>query len=105
MDPMVSARIPGDLLSEVNSMLQRNGNTTTQLIRSAYRAYRDTGRLPDENEGERNGGSRILTEEQARHLRESLDRATRPVPESYFDGRSYDDIIAEEMAADYEALA
>ena len=104
MNTMVSARVPSELCEQVNEMLRDRGATTTQLINGAYRQFRDTGMLPGQ-ECQIASGVRVLSRQQAEELAKSIRETTQRVPESYFAGASYAEILERELSAGYEALA
>lgn len=47
---------------------------------------------------------RPLSESEKEILRESISRTTIPIPESYFQGKSDDELLAEALLEDYENL-
>ena len=48
---------------------------------------------------------RKLSLSQAEEQRHFFDEATIEVPEEYFQGKSYDQLLADALRADYESLA
>lgn len=104
MNAMVSARVPVELRDQVNALLREKGSTPTELINRAYRLFLETKELPGSPEHTA-PGRRTPTAFELRELQESVRSTTYGVPESFFANRSYDDILAAELEADYAALA
>lgn len=104
MDPMVSARVPAELREQVNQELKRIGSSPTELINRAYELFLNTKTLPDVP-SDLKPGRRTLTREQLKELKESVAATTASVPESYFQGKTYDQLLEERLKASYEALA
>lgn len=104
MDPMVSARVPRGLRDQVNEGLRSIGSSPTELINRAYESFLATGILPGQDAALRRG-KRSLTETQLQELKARTAKTTFDVPESFFAGRSYEDILASELKAAYEALS
>lgn len=104
MDAIVTARVPVEVKEQVNEILNEIGATQTQLVNAAYDYVLSQRELPRAKPPSRRT-TRRLTAEQMRELRERMERMTIAVPEDFWAGRSYKDIIAEGKAADYEALA
>ena len=104
MDPMVSARVPAELRDQVNEMLRERGSTPTALINGAYRQFRETGVMPGATKGVE-AGRRVLSDEQRAYLVASIAATTRHVPEEYFAGKDYEDILEEKLRSEYAALA
>lgn len=103
MEPMVSARVPLPLRNRVNERLKEMGSSPTELINKAYSYVDATGSLPHVQIHPK-PGKRKLDEQGRRMLGEFFDKTTYPVPEEYFAGRSYDEILRTEMRRKYEAL-
>ena len=104
MDPMVSARVPVEIRDQVNEGLRSIGSSPTELINSAYEFFLENKRLP-KKEPVAKRGRRTLSKEQRRKLAASVAATTYPVPESYFEGQSYDELLSRRLRHDYEALA
>lgn len=104
MDAIITARVPVEVKEQVNEILKEIGATQTQLVNAAYDYVLSQRELPIVRPPLRRA-SRMLTAEQKRDLRERVESMTFAVPEDFWAGRSYKDIIAEGKAADYEALA
>lgn len=103
MDPMVSSRIPASLRDRVNTRLKEIGSNPTELINKAYEYVDVTGELP-QSQTTLTPGTRHLTQEQKDSLAAAFSRETFAVPESYFTGKTYDDILEAELRNSYEAL-
>ncbi len=104
MDPMVSARVPAELRDQVNDELRNIGSSPTELINKAYEFFLNTKTLPDT--GKRlASGHRKLNDAQIKELKLSLEESSAKVPESYFRGKTYDDLLANKLKESYEALA
>lgn len=104
MDPMVSARVPLELRDQVNDELRKIGSSPTELINSAYEFFLKTKSLPTPRPGLK-PGKRRLSKEDARKIQASLDSSTFFVPESFFDDKSYDELLADALREEYESLA
>lgn len=116
MDAVVTARVPVEVKNQTAQVLRAIGATHTQLINAAYAYVLETGSLPHahaNNVGDASDGSgashvpitKSLSGEQRETLRAGLDAMTREVPESFWGGLAYKQIIEEGRRADYEALA
>lgn len=104
MDPMVSARVPLELRDQVNDELRKIGSSPTELINSAYEFFLKTKSLPNSSPS-LEPGKRTLSKRDIQKIQASLDASTLFVPESFFDGKSYDELLAEALRKDYESLA
>lgn len=104
MDPMVSARVPMELRDQVNEGLRAIGSSPTELINRAYEYFLDTKKLPGREVAAKKG-KRQLTASQLRALAKSIEETTYIVPESYFEGLDYKQILERELRESYEALA
>lgn len=103
---MVSARVPAELRDQVNGMLRSEGYTPTELVNSAYEFFLKEKKLPVASAGVAvKGKKRTLTKAQRAQLTESLEKTTFAVPESFFEGTSYEKLLEEELSGAYEALA
>ena len=114
MYEMVTARVPGEIRRQGNAVLKEIGATPTQLVNAAYEYVLSKRVLPKAtgkpSEPEAAGADdgvmhRQLDIAAAHELAASIDRSTLYVPESFWSGRSYKDILAEGRRIDYEALA
>lgn len=103
MDPMVSSRVPAPLRDRVNIRLKEIGSNPTELINRAYEYVDATGELP-QPQANLAPGTRHLTQEQKDSLAAAISRETFAVPENYFAGKTYDDILEAELRNSYEAL-
>ena len=104
MNIMVSARVPVELRDQVNIELQKIGSSPTELINLAYRTFLKTKKLPQE-ENALQPGTRMFSKKQLEEFKGFVARTTVQVPEEYFEGKSYKELLAERKRADYEALA
>lgn len=104
MDPMVSARVPAELRDQVNNELRNIGSSPTELINKAYEFFLNTKTLPNSGKS-LTPGHRKLNKAQIKELRQSLEESSAKVPESYFHGKAYDDLLANKLKESYEALA
>lgn len=103
-DSIVTARVPVEIKRQGNAVLKKIGSTPTELVNAAYQYVLKREELPVE--------ARLLephviklTDEQKKTLRERGERATCAVPESFWQGKSYKDLLEEAMREKYEALA
>lgn len=104
MDPMVSGRVPLLLRNRVNQKLKDINSSPTELIRKAYEFVDATNALPTVQTKLKPGKRKIDTETNTR-LNSFFDSTTYPVPEKYFEGHSYDEILENELRREYEALS
>ena len=104
MDSIVTARVPVEIKDQVNAMLAQIGATPTQLINSAYEYVLDNGALP-ETKAAASAQHKALPADRESGLLAIFERTTFRVPEAYWQGKSYKELIAEGKRADYEALA
>lgn len=116
MADIVTARVPSEIRRQGNEALKALGATPTQLINAAYEYVIEHGSLPSQRRSrevsEQHAGSssdgvvrRVLGADAARELGELIAESTFDIPESFWGGRSYKEMIAEGRRADYEALA
>lgn len=116
MADIVTARVPSEIRRQGNEALRALGATPTQLINAAYEYVIEHGSLPSrrcsQETSEGNSGSsldgvvrRVLDADAARELGDLIAGSTFDIPESFWGGRSYKEMIAEGRRADYEALA
>ena len=103
-DAIVTARVPVEIKRQGNAVLKKIGSTPTELVNAAYRYVLEREELPVEA---RELKPRVirLTDEQKQTLRDRNERATCVVPESFWQGKSYKDLLEEAMREKYEALA
>ena len=102
MDAMVTARVPVEIKEQVTALLKENGSSPTELVNSAYEYYLEHRELPKKNLLE--AGRRKLSREQKKKLAELL-AATTVADTSLLDGRSLQEVIAEQRRDGYEALS
>lgn len=102
MDAFVSARIPTEIKLQGNQVLKEIGSTPTQLVNAAYKYVLENRALPTQKD---TPVKRELSDEDLLDLAESIRATTFRVPESFWEGKTYKEIIAEGRAADYEALS
>ena len=104
---IVTARVPVEIREQVNGMLKEMGSTPTELVNAAYRYVLECGELPGKASGPDNlaGQRRSLSQEQLQSLRERTKRTSFDVPESFWQGKSDDELITEALEEKYESLA
>lgn len=111
---MVTARVPSEIRRQGNAVLKEIGATPTQLVNAAYEYVLARHGLPkaaDKPESCASAGEqgtvtrRTLDPVAAHELATSIERSTLAIPESFWAGRTYKEILAEGRCADYEALA
>lgn len=105
MDPVVTARVPAGIKRRGNEVLASIGSTPTELVNRAYEYVIRHKSLPEVPAAERPQRTRTLTDAQREELARSMEETTFAVPDSFWQERSYKDLIAEGRRADYEALA
>lgn len=103
MKTMVSARVPEELRDQVNQELQKIGSSPTELINLAYQAFLKTKKLPQGESGLKSG-KRTFSKIQLEEFKGFVERTTVQVPEEYFNGKSYKELLVERKRAEYEAL-
>lgn len=103
-DATVTARVPVEIRRQGNAVLKKIGSTPTALVNAAYVYVLEQEELPIKAHALE---PRVikLTDEQKQALRERSARATCAVPESFWQGRSYKDLLEEAVREKYEALA
>lgn len=104
MDAMVTARVPVEVKRQGDEVLRKMGSSTTRLVNAAYAFVIETGHLPEaEHAGSAAGTS--LSESQRAEIISFFERSSSPAPEAFWeDFTTYDELLAEGRAADYEAL-
>ena len=104
---IVTARVPVEIREQVNAMLKDIGSTPTELVNAAYRYVLECGELPRKatEPVDLTGQRRTLSQEQLQSLRERVKRTTFGVPESFWQGKSDDELITEALEEKYESLA
>lgn len=102
-DSIVTARVPTEIKEQGNKVLKKIGATPTELINAAYQYVLEHGELPMRHEAitSLNIG---LSDEQKRQLRERKEKTTCKVPESYWRGKSYKELLEEAIREKYETL-
>ena len=112
MYEMVTARVPAEIRRQGNAMLKSLGATPTQLVNAAYEYLLNAGALPsmqgtsaEAAQKEAAPVQRSLSDEAKHELAASIEASTLDIPQAFWSGRPYKDIIAEGRLADYEALA
>ena len=107
MDSIVTARVPVEIKEQGNEVLARMGSTPTQLVNSAYEYVLRHGELPaGKNEHQtRVSEHKVLSQDRARKIHTVLRKSSFSVSETYWNGKTYKELIAEGKKADYEALA
>lgn len=106
MDDVVTSRVPSEIRKQANAILKEIGATQTQLVNAAYAYLLEHRSLPSAGlPAQTKPGRRILTPEVRKELTEFFAATTQPVPESYWEGKTYDQLLEEGRGADYAALA
>lgn len=103
MDAIVTARVPCEIKEQGNEILKKIGATPTELINAAYRYVLDNERLPNEKHPTFAEGM-PLSEDDISFMRLSIKASTLAVPESFWQDKTYRDILEKGKRADYEAL-
>lgn len=101
MDSFVSARVPSEKKTQVNSILREIGSTQTDLVNAAYDYVLAYGKLPSVSKAE--PGLRRLGPAEREAVRQWMAQTTFPALGKQF-ANDYKDLIAKGRAADYEAL-
>ena len=86
-------------------MLRAIGATPTQLINAAYEYVLAYGKLPYRDFDTSDSAARVLSLDQKKSLQAFVAESTYAVPESFWDGKSYKELLEEGRRSDYEALA
>ncbi len=105
-DVIVTARVPKEVKRKGDEILGRIGSTPTELINMAYRYVLRNGELPKTGPTPKDlaGKRRSLTAEQAQCIRERMSRTTFDVPESYWEGKTDEELISEALEEKYGSL-
>lgn len=104
MDSIVTARVPSEIKEQGNDILRSIGATPTQLVNAAYEYVLAHEALPQAMPERPDSSKRALSPEQKLRLESFVARSTCVVPESYWDGKSYKELLEEGRRRDYEAL-
>lgn len=103
MDSFVTARVPAEIKEQGNAILKSIGSSPTQLVNAAYEYVLAEGEVPQPSMRFREKGR--LDPSLLEGLAESLRATTFAVPEAYWGGKSYKELIEEGRRAEYEALS
>ena len=102
-DSIVTARVPSEIKEQGNAVLKSIGSSPTELVNSAYEYVLAEGKLPKPRSDV--APQRIvLSDEQKRILRERREKIVCKVPESYWQGKSYKELLEEAIKEKYETL-
>jgi antitoxin component of RelBE/YafQ-DinJ toxin-antitoxin module len=101
---LVSARVPIEIKTQGNAVLERIGSTPTQLVNSAYRYVIDHEALPS-IKSEFSPAERTLSKAQVNKLKARSLLMALPGLEFALDDRSLKEVLAEGRRAEYESLA
>ena len=105
MDSIVTARVPIGIKEQGRIALQKIGATPTDLINAAYRYVLEEGKLP-QVESTPFGcpeKPRRLSAAQKKKLKQRLHDTTFPVPISYWEGKTDDDLLEQALREKYES--
>ena len=102
-DAIVTARVPAEIKKQGNAVLREIGSTPTELVNAAYEYVLKEGALPVHNPPLEPRVIR-LTDAQKRELRERSEKMTYAVPESFWQGKSYKELLEDAIKEKYEAL-
>ena len=102
-DAIVTARVPAEIKKQGNAVLREIGSTPTELVNAAYEYVLKEGALPVHNPPLEPRVIR-LTDAQKRKLRERSEKMTYAVPESFWQGKSYKELLEDAIKEKYEAL-
>lgn len=103
MDSFVTARVPAEIKEQGNAILEKLGSSPTKLVNAAYEYVLAEGAIPQPSSRAKEG--KALDGEALERLVASLQATTFEVPESFWEGRSYKELLEEGRRADYEALS
>ena len=105
MDAMVTARVPVEVKRQGDEVLRGMGASVTKLVNAAYRYVIETGRLPEVEPSGAASAAEGLSSSQQAEILSFFERSSTPAPDAFWQGlTSYDDLLSEGRAADYEAL-
>lgn len=105
MDAMVTARVPVEVKRQGDEVLRGMGASVTKLVNAAYRYVIETGRLPEVEPSGAASAAEGLSSSQQAEILSFFERSSTPAPDAFWQGlASYDELLSEGRAADYEAL-
>lgn len=105
-DSIVTARVPSEIRDQGNEILKKIGSTPTELVNAAYEYVLKNEELPSTSPSlaELKGKHRVLSPEQKEMLRERMRKTTLHVPDSYWQGKTDDELIEDAVREKYESL-
>lgn len=102
---MTSARVPSEIRRQGNEILHRIGSSPSELINAAYAYVIQTGELPSAAPKTPEETSRVPDADLLARIEDSMERTSFAIPETYWDGRTYKELIADGRREAYEGLA
>lgn len=97
MDTIVTARVPIEIKERGRKALSRIGATPTDLVNAAYQYVLANGKLPSSTPSPETlkAQKRTLTAAQKKELEERLALSSLNVPDSFWQGKTYKELLAE----------
>ena len=106
-DVIVTARVPLEIRNQAVAVLESIGSTPTELINAAFEYVIFTGELPPVTPSleEMSHTTRRATPEQMAKINERIERTTFAVPDSFWAGKTDEELLGEALEEKYGPLA
>ena len=106
-DVIVTARVPLEIRNQAVAVLESIGSTPTELINAAFEYVIVTGELPPVAPSleELSHTTRQATPEQMAKISKRIERTTFAVPDSFWEGKTDEELLGEALEGKYGSLA